>query len=48
VAVYLALGVFLFGVLALSRIFGPALLHRDREAADPGAAPDAGREPGSS
>ncbi len=46
VAIYLALGVFIVGALAISRFFGPALWRRDREAAGPGAAAGRGRDDG--
>jgi hypothetical protein len=45
VAIYVALGVFIVGGLAICRFFMPALLHRDREAAEPGAA-DRGHDDG--
>jgi hypothetical protein len=46
VAVYLALGVFILGALAIGRFFGPALVRRDQEASEPGTPADRGRDAG--
>ena len=44
VAIYLAFGIFVIGVLVIRRFFGPALVRRDRESAEPGAAADRPRD----
>lgn len=46
VAIYLAMSVFIIGALAICRLFGPALLRRDRGTAESGAPADGGRDAG--